>query len=172
MNWPDLTNVLSPIHFAVVGAVATRLYMPERVTQKLGITIAFDDVAAAYKKLAEGGFKHAGPLAISGDTWKTPDGTKIDILEGKEAWWPEAIAAAQSNRDAQGLPILPLPFLILMKYLASRVQHLADISRMLGQADAAVLAEVRALFAKNLPDEMEDLESLIRLGRLEYEQPK
>jgi hypothetical protein len=57
-----------------------------------------------------------------------------------------------------------------MKYHASRMQDLADISRMLGQADTEMLAAVRALFAQWLPDEMEDLESLIQLGRLEYEQ--
>ena len=34
-----------------------------------------------------------------------------------------------------GLPIIDLPYLVLMKLSASRTQDLADISRMLGLAD-------------------------------------
>jgi hypothetical protein len=110
MKWPDLVSVLSPIPFAVVGAVATRLYMPERGTQDLDVVIAVQDAAAAHQKLITAGFKHEGSLA---DKWLTPEGGSIDVLEGRESWWPEAITAAQTNRDAQGLPILPLPFLVL-----------------------------------------------------------
>ncbi len=32
IHWPDLTAVLHPLLWAVVGAAATRLYMPERRT--------------------------------------------------------------------------------------------------------------------------------------------
>lgn len=32
--WPDFTAVLSPIRWAVVGAVAARHYMPERATHE------------------------------------------------------------------------------------------------------------------------------------------
>lgn len=38
-RFPDLTPVLGPVPWAVVGAVATRLYMPERGTQKLDIVV-------------------------------------------------------------------------------------------------------------------------------------
>lgn len=170
MKWPDLTSVLSPVPFAVIGAVATRLYMPERVTRDLDIIVSIQDATAAYEKLADAGFKRAGTLTIGGGSWQAPDGSQIDILEGKEEWWPDVIKAAQSNCDATGLPVIPLPFLVMMKYQASRLQDLADISRMLGQASADTLAEVRALFAKHMPDEQADLESLIHLGRLEFQQ--
>jgi hypothetical protein len=170
MKWLDLANVLSPVPFAVVGAVATRLYMPERVTQDLNIIISIHDVAAVHEKLIAAGFKKTGTLTIGGASWEASDGCQIDILEGKEEWWPGVIKTAQSNRDAQGFPIIPLPFLVLMKYHTSRLQDLADISRMLGQANAAILAEVRTLFAKYMPDEQDDLESLIQLGQLEFQQ--
>ena len=74
---------------------------------------------------------------------------------------------AQSNRDTQGLPVLPMPYLVLMKFQAGRVQDLADVTRMLGQASDDALASVRSLFAQWLPDGRDDLESLIELGRLE-----
>jgi len=54
-----------------------------------------------------------------------------------------------------------------MKFQAGRVQDLADITRILAQADEPNLAVVRQLFATLLPEDVADLESLIALGQLE-----
>jgi hypothetical protein len=167
MAWTDLTPVLSPILWAVVGAAATRLYMPERTTKNLDIAILVRDAQTARQKLTQVGFKHEGELKIGGATWRSPDGQFIDVIEGREPWWDLALAQAQNNRDAQGLPILLLPHLVLMKFQAGRVQDLADISRMLGQADAPSLEAVRELFRQYTPGDMPDLESLIALGKME-----
>jgi hypothetical protein len=162
----NLTSVLSPIGWAVVGAVATRHYMPERMTQNLNIAIAVADSAEVRRKLKEAGFTYQGELSIGGSSWTAPDGTSVDVVEGTDDWWTNAIAEAQSNRDAQRLPILPLPYLALMKFRVGRVQD-ADITRMLGQADDETLAAVRRLFARDAPNDREVLESLIALGKLE-----
>ena len=167
MRWPDLTPVLHPLLWATVGAAATRLYMPERMTQDLDIIVQTTDAAAVRQKLTAAGFRYSGELTIAGSSWTAPDGATIDVLEGAEPWWAQAIVAAQHNRDAQGLPVLPLSYLVLMKFQAGRVQDLADITRMLGQAREEELAAVRQLFASLLPDDMADLESLIALGQLE-----
>ncbi|MGQ9625701.1 MAG: hypothetical protein ACUVV0_02200 [Anaerolineae bacterium] len=167
--WPDLSAVLSPLKWAVVGAVATRLYMPERATQDLDIAICAEDGPEAKQKLASAGFVYQGELSIGGSSWLSPEGIAIEVLEREEPWLPEALAEAQGNRDAQGLPILPLPYLVLMKFQAGRIQDLADAARMLGQADEKALAEVRALFARYAPADIEDLESLIALGKLEMQ---
>ena len=169
MVWPDLTSILSPIRWAVVGAVATRLYMPERMTQDLDIVIQTVDGSQARQKLAAAGFVYRGELSIGGSSWTAPNGELIDILEGDDVWWTEAIADAQSNRDAQGLPVVPLPYLVLIKFQAGRVQDIADVTRMLGQAGEATLDAVRVLFAQHVLEDMQDLESLIELGRLELQ---
>ena len=169
MMWPDLTSILSPIRWAVVGAVATRLYMPERMTQDLDIVIRSVDGAQVRQKLAKAGFIYQGELNIGGSSWTTPNGELIDILEGDDLWWTEAITDAQANRDAQGLPIIPLPYLVLIKFRAGRVQDIADVTRMLGQAGEATLDAVRMLFVQYAPEDMQDLESLIELGRLELQ---
>jgi hypothetical protein len=65
------------------------------------------------------------------------------------------------------LPILPFPYLILMKFNASRTIDLGDITRMLGLASEADLEQVRTLFSLYSPADLEDLDSLIRLGKLE-----
>jgi hypothetical protein len=143
------------------------MYMPERMTQDLDIIVQAPDAAAVRQKLTAAGFQYTGELTIAGSSWIAPDGVVIDVWEGHEPWWAQAVAAAQHHRDAQGLPVLPLPYLVLMKFQAGRVQDLADITRMLGQAGEEELTGVRQLFATLLPADLTDLESLIALGQLE-----
>jgi len=169
MHWPDLSDVMGEIPWAVVGAVATRLYMPERMTQDLDVAVAASDSEVARARLRAAGWKQEGESTIGGDSWRSPGGAAVDVLEGVAAWWPQALREARDNRDAQGLPVLPLPFLVLMKFQAGRVNDIADITRMLGQAADAGLKATRRLFAQIEPDGLEDLESLIVLGRLELQ---
>ncbi len=56
-----------------------------------------------------------------------------------------------------------------MKLLASRVQDLADVSRMLGRALDSDLDRVRSTVREHAPGLADDLESLITLGRLEMQ---
>ena len=58
-----------------------------------------------------------------------------------------------------------------MKFNASRTIDLGDIARMLGLADESALAQVRDVFRQFAPDGLEDLESLIALGKLELDLP-
>ena len=170
-QWPDLTPVLSPILWAVAGAAATRLYMPERFTRDLDIVVGIQDAQVATRQLRNAGFTLLGTLSIGGTRWQSPGGIPIDVIEGTEPWWPLALQAAQTNRDAQGLPVLPLSYLALMKFSASRTIDLGDMTRMLGLADEATLAQVRDVFRQYAPDGLEDLESLIALGKLELDSP-
>ncbi|MGQ4806801.1 hypothetical protein NKDENANG_00136 [Candidatus Entotheonellaceae bacterium PAL068K] len=172
VQFPDLTPILHPIPWAVVGAVATRLYMPERATRDLDIVVPAAEAAEVRQRLAKAGFRYETELTIAGSSWTSPDGCCVDVLEPAEFWLPQAISEAQQNRDAQGLPLLPLPYLVLMKFQAGRVQDLADITRMLAQARKESLARVRLLFASRLPEEVADLESLIVLGQLEIQPPQ
>jgi len=167
VEWPDLREVLGDVRCAVAGAVATRHYMPERVTQDLDMVIAVGDAAAARQRLQAAGWDFRGELSIGGSSWASPDGVALDLVEGQETWWSRAIEAAQTNLDRQGLPVLPLPFLVLMKFRSGRTQDMADVSRMLGQADQAQLDETHELFGAEEPGGLEDLQSLIYLGQLE-----
>ncbi|HXG42801.1 MAG TPA: hypothetical protein VNL95_08770 [Dehalococcoidia bacterium] len=169
MRWPDLADILKPLPWAVIGAVAARLYMPERSTRDLDVVVLAQDAPEARRRLRAAGYSYLGELTIGGSSWTSPDGVPVDLIEGRDPWWPQALAEAAANRDAQGLPVLPLPYLVLTKLLSGRVQDLADITRMLGQADEESLTRVRALIAQHVPDAMEDLESLIALGKLERE---
>ena len=103
MMWPDLTSILSPIQWAVVGAVATRLYMPERMTQDLDIVIRTVDSSQVRQKLTEAGFIYQGELSIGESSWRTPNGELIDILEGTDVWWIEGPHRCTSEPGWPGL---------------------------------------------------------------------
>ena len=94
----------------------------------------------------------------------------MDLLLGDDDWVPDALRCP--GRDPAGLPVLRLPFLVLMKLTATRTQDWADLSRMLGLAADEDLDEVRAVVSHHRPEDREDLEALIHLGRLEHQPPE
>jgi hypothetical protein len=168
-QWPDLTDVLGDIPWATVGGVATRHYMPERATVDLDALVERNSAPEVRARLQQSGYRYAGELSVGGSTWSAPDGTQIDVLETQEPWVGEALRLAQQNRDLQGLPVLPLPYFIHMKLRSSRAQDVADITRMLGQASDEQLKAVREVIGRLQPDALEDVESMITLGRLEMQ---
>jgi hypothetical protein len=171
MSWPNLTEVLEGIPWAVLGAVATRHYMPERMTTDLDIVVRAEDGPAVRDRFQGAAYSHSRELSIGGATWTAPDGREIDVIEGREPWWSEALAEAADNRDPHGLPILPIAYLVFTKLRAGRVQDVADVSRMLGLAEPSALDQVRDFIAQESPDDLDDLESLITLGQLETKPP-
>jgi len=163
--WPDLRPILQGIPWAITGAVATRAYMPERATKDLDILVRWEDGNAVRQRLEAAGYRYVASLAIPGFLVCSPDGVEIDVILGDYPWLTEALA--KPRQDAAGYPVLDLPYLVLMKLASSRVQDIADIARMLGLAPDEELARVRAVVARYAPADMEDLESLIFLGRIE-----
>jgi hypothetical protein len=99
----------------------------------------------------------------------SPDGTELDVLFGNYPWLEEAIN--HTANDPAGYPIVKLPYLILLKMEAQRAQDWADVSRMLGWASNTDLDKVRAVVKRYTPEDSEDLESLIFIGKKEREFP-
>jgi hypothetical protein len=139
--------------------------MPERATADLDILVSTHDAPEARQRLRDAGFTETAPLAIGGSTWQIPNGPPIYVVESSEPWVAEALRT--TLRDPQGLPVLSLPYLVLMKVQSGRTQDLADTARMLGLASEQDRERTRQVFRRWLPDALEDLESLITLGKLE-----
>jgi hypothetical protein len=167
LRWPDLTAILDGIPWAVAGAVATRRYMPERSTRDLDVVVLAQDTPEVRRRFEHAGYSFKAPLSIGGSSWETPEGVPVDVIEGHEAWWPDALSEAAANRDASGAPVLSLRYLVLMKVKAGRMQDSTDVGRMVSGASAQELDAVRALVRRHAPDFLEDLESMLALGRLE-----
>ncbi len=163
--WPDLRPVLQSIPWVVIGAVATRAYMPERATKDLDILVRREDGDEVRERLEAAGYTFITHLAVPGFLVHSPEGVEVDVVLGDYPWLDEALA--HPRQDPAGFPVLDLPYLVLMKLAASRVQDTADLSRMLGLASDEELAPVRAVVARYAPADVDDLESLIYLGRFE-----
>ncbi|NET60361.1 MAG: hypothetical protein F6K47_30720 [Symploca sp. SIO2E6] len=161
----NLNQIIKQASFVVVGGVATRLYMPERMTLDLDILVKSEDAELVYEDLEQARSQKISELSIAGSQWQLLDGTSLDVLEVNDAWATEAIA--NPNYAPDGLPIVDLPYLVLMKLIAGRSQDLADISRMLGGTPDWQLEQVRRVIGEYLDSAIEDLESLIMLGKLE-----
>ena len=166
-NWPDLGPILRGIPWAVVGGVATRAYMPERATKDLNILGRAVDGDVARQLLEAAGYRFLSSLAMPGFVMQSREGAEIDVILGEYPWLDEALA--NPRKDPAGYPVLALPYLVLMKLIVSRVQDVADLTRMLGLASEEELARVRAAVAHYAPHESEDLESLIYLGQVEMD---
>jgi hypothetical protein len=166
----DLNRIIQETPFVVVGGVATRLYMPERMTLDIDILVFSQDAPGLYRELNQASGKQIGLLTVGGSSWQLADGTVLDVIESSEAWVTQAVQ--NPNLDPTRLPIIALPYLVLMKLQASRAQDIADLSRMLGGADEELLRQVQAVVKTYMDDALEDLESLITLGKLEYQVPE
>lgn len=166
-TWPDLRPILKGLDWLVVGGVATRNYMPERMTRDLDILIRERDSDTVIAKLEAAGYKAESQLSIPGVLMTSPDGVEVDVLFGKAPWLEEALK--NTATDPAGYPTIALPYLILLKMDAQRAQDWADVSRMLGWANEADLEKVRDVFRKYAPQDAEDLESLIFIGKKERE---
>ena len=163
----SLNDILKPDSYLIVGGVATRLYMPERMTLDIDILVLAQSASSIYEQLAAAGARQIGELSIPGSQWELADGTSLDVLVSDEDWIGAAFA--HPNYAPDKMPVIGLPYLVLMKLQASRAQDLADISRMLGAANEAAIQTVKAVINQYLPEAIEDVESLIILGQLEYQ---
>ncbi|MCG9891876.1 MAG: hypothetical protein MH252_12455 [Thermosynechococcaceae cyanobacterium MS004] len=163
----NLSRIIKQAPYAIVGGVATRLYMPERMTLDLDILVKAEDAKLVYQDLVNSNSHKIGDLSIPGSQWELADGTSLDVLEGTASW--VATAIQNPNYAPDGSPVIDLNYLILMKLIAGRSQDLADVSRMLGGATDLQLYQIKELIVQFLPSSVEDLESLIMLGKLELQ---
>lgn len=169
-KWPDLREILEGIPWVVVGGVATRVYMPERKTMDMNILVHTRDGAEVISRLRKADFKIVSPLVVPGYLTRSPKGIELDVIFGDAKWVRDALALP--NQDKAGYPTIALPYLVLMKLMANRGRDVGDMSSMLGLATETERDEVRHVIAKYSPEDLEDLESLVFLGKKELEAPR
>ncbi len=167
--WPDLRDILAGLDWVIVGGVATRAYMPERMTNDLVVLVRLADGPELLRRLEQAGFVRSSALAIPGYLLRSPGGVELDLLFGEYDWLEEALA--RPERDLAGYPVIRLPYLVLLKMAAARGRDIGDLTTMLGLAGPDALEEIRATIARYSPGDSEDLETLIYLGQREMKPP-
>jgi hypothetical protein len=171
----NVHELLSGLAYVVIGGVATRNYMPERFTKDVDVLVspsAFNEAQAhlrakGWRELQLLHFSSDG-LTLRGATWSKED-EEIDLITADAPWVEEAVATPAF--DADGMRVVSLPFLILMKLDASRVQDTSDVARMLALADDETVDRARKVIRRYSSDSLavEDFESLLQIGRWELE---
>lgn len=128
---PDLTPVLDPLRWALIGGIALRAYAPERMTLDVDILIHERDASAARGAFVDAGYEIVGELSIGGFTARPPAPNAWPVVMSKrdDPWIDDALA--DPHHDVAGYPVLPRPYLTLLKLQAGRAQDLADVQRLL-----------------------------------------
>jgi hypothetical protein len=165
---PPITAALRtlPVPYVIVGGLATALYMTRRMTPNTDILVPHDDLESVAEVFRATGWEHRGRLAYGGQAWRTLDGHEVNVLTSDESWAYDAIASP--NRSPTGLRVIALPYLVLMKLDASRALDVGDLGRMLGGADQDARDHVLNVVRRYRPTDIDDVESLIALGDLEF----
>ena len=141
--------------------------MPERATKDLDILVRREDGDEVRERLEEAGYTFVTDLAVPGFLVRSPEDVELDVILGDYPWLDEALR--NPRQDVAGYPVLDLPYLVLMKMESSRGRDVGDLTTMLGLASGEELDRVRAAVAQYAPTEIDDLESLIYLGRFEMQ---
>jgi hypothetical protein len=172
---PSLLQVFGDLPYAVIGAVAANQYMPERTTTDIDFAITNQDQPVIESALTAAGWRKGHALnlnpPLSGWAWSSPQGFTADLLTVPGSWGQRLVETASHNLVG-GLRMATLPHLVVLKLFSGRMSDVGDIGRMLGHQPPDTIAVVRALVAKLLPAvDLEDLDQIIELGRLEYGPP-
>jgi len=170
---PDLSTILGTIPWVLVGGIAIRAYMPERTTLDVDIMIRESDEARARAAFTKAGYVITGNLSIGGFSVRKPnteDSPPVDVLVSDAAWFREALVLP--SRDAAGLPVMPRPYLMLLKMEAGRSQDLVDVQRMLRDTPQSERSSTRNVIARYVPEMVEDYEALIQLADIEFGSPR
>jgi hypothetical protein len=165
-SWPQLFTIFKDIPWAITGGVATRAFMPERSTQDIDIVIPREDCGRAWAAFRDAGFHVAPALDAPYFVARSPEIPEVDVICVDFPWLETALA--NPHIDKAGMPVLDLPYLIIMKLMANRGVDIGDMTRMLGLSSDDDLDRVRAAVRAYASEDLDDLEALILLGRMEF----
>lgn len=168
---PDLHTILAGIRWVLVGGMALRAYMPERMTLDIDILVHERDSTVVQQALLTAGYSVMAQLSIGGFTMRplVISQRSIDVLTRTDPWLDSALDAP--TYDQAGYPVLGRPYLLLLKLQAGRAQDLADIQRLLGMTPHHQRQPIRDLVAQYSPEFLEDYDALLTLADLEFGPP-
>jgi hypothetical protein len=170
--WRSVEAALVDVPHAVIGGVAANAYMAPRFTKDLDVGILSGHLGQAEAALEAAGWRRDAPTQpsdpdLSGWTWTGPEGHQLDLFTMRHPWAETAIRRARVD-PRTGLSTLPVAYVVLMKLVVSRTTDIADLTRVLGARSDQELQDVREAVRRfGGPDDADDVEQLIALGRLE-----
>lgn len=168
-------DLFGDIPVLVIGGVATRAYAPERTTNDIDFLFAPTDYENAKSQLRKAGYKKGvelffptTTLELRGEAWHKEQ-LEIDIITTDQLWLRAAFE--HPTFDQTGLRVIPLPYLILMKYESARARDVGDIERMLAPLPDSQIEDIIVVVEQHSadPEVAEELRQFAELGRLELQ---
>jgi hypothetical protein len=156
----DVLRVLIGVDYALIGGHAVTIHGHPRNTDDIDLLARSEDVGRIREML--GGIR-SRPLTIGGISIKVK-GVPVDIVAPRQPWVDPALDTAEKTRYGK---VISKPFLVLTKLWAMRgEQDDTDILYVLRAMNSQEKQQTRTLIMRFLPNEAEDLESMLALAAL------
>lgn len=176
LSLPKLKSLLpANLPYAIIGGIATTFYMPARNTQDLDVLILADDADLLERTLVRHNWTklenihiNSEDIEILGGAWKSAEGELLDLLYAPDLTWvSKALRTENTIAAPDGLRVIALPYLILLKLLARRNRDILDIEEMLQYCDEQAIADIKAVVQEAMPALSEDLSQHIAIAQMD-----
>lgn len=155
-----LLRMIAGVDYALIGGHAVTIHGHPTNTEDIDLLARSEDVGRITEML--GGIR-SKPFAIGGVSIKV-QGVSVDLVAPGQPWVGAAIDAAERTRYGR---VISKPFLVLTKLWTMRgEQDDTDILYVLRAMNSQERQQTRILTMRYLPNEAEDLESMLALADL------
>lgn len=155
----------SDLKYVVVNGVASAHYQPARFTEDIDLMVLAEDSAPVEQALQSAGWFQLGIISFGGSSWQSAEGELIDLLHAPRQSWVTA-ALNSPIQTPEGLQIIDLPYLIILKLSATRAVDISDIVGMIQHATDEEKSRIREVIETHRSDLLEDFEQFRAIAKL------
>ncbi len=153
------------LRYVIVGGMASAYYQPARFTEDIDLMVLAEASTTVEQALSQAGWTQLGIISFGGSSWQAPTGELIDLLHAPDQSWVSA-ALDFPIKTPEGLPVIDLPYLLILKLMATRAVDISDIVGMLQQASESEKQRIRQIMATHRPDLLEDFDQFEAIAQL------
>jgi hypothetical protein len=153
------------LRYVIVGGMAAAYYQPARFTEDIDLMVLAEVSTTVEQALSQAGWTQLGIISFGGSSWQSPNGELINLLHAPDQSWVSA-ALDFPITTPEGLPVIDLPYLLILKLAATRAVDISDIVGMLQQANEPEKQRIRQVIATHRNDLLEDFDQFEAIAQL------
>jgi hypothetical protein len=153
------------LRYVIVGGMAAAYYQPARFTEDIDLMVLAEVSTTVEQALSQAGWIQLGIISFGGSSWQSPNSELIDLLHAPDQSWVSA-ALDFPITTPEGLPVIDLPYLLILKLAATRAVDISDIVGMLQQANEPEKQRIRQVIATHRNDLLEDFDQFEAIAQL------
>ena len=153
------------LRYVIVSGIASAHYQPARFTEDIDLMILAAESATVEQALFQAGWSQLGVISFGGSSWQSANGELIDLLHAPNQSWV-AIALDSPIKTSEGLQIIDLPYLLILKLSATRAVDISDIVGMLQHASDDEKQRIRQVIETHRSDLLEDFNQFCAIAQL------